>query len=81
MECKLRFAGIHFSPGILAVDAVDKHSDEWLVEKVPRLAKWRWTELRESTPHTLSSSEALAETKLEQGIGDDEAPGFESEGG
>lgn len=46
LECKLRFAGIHFSPGILAVDAVDKHSDEWLVEKVPRLAKWRWTELR-----------------------------------
>lgn len=39
-EIKLKFAGIHSRPGMLAVDAVDKHSAEWLIYKVPQLVKW-----------------------------------------
>lgn len=45
-ESKRKFAGIHFRPGILVVDAVDKHSAEWLVDKAPQLVKWSGKELR-----------------------------------
>lgn len=30
-ECTLKFTGIHLRPGMLVVDAVNKHSAEWLV--------------------------------------------------
>lgn len=45
-SCKLKFAGIHFRPGMLVVDAVDQQSADWLVEKAPHLSKWSGVELR-----------------------------------
>lgn len=45
-ESKLKFVGIHFRTGMLVVDAVDKHSAEWLVDKAPQLVKWSGKELR-----------------------------------
>lgn len=45
-ECKLKFTSIHFRPGMLVVNAVNKNSAEWLVEKVPLLVKSKGIELR-----------------------------------
>lgn len=45
-ECKLKFTSIHFRPGMLVVNVVDKSSAEWLVEKAPQLVKSSGIELR-----------------------------------
>lgn len=45
-ESSLQFAGIHFRPGMLVVDCVDKQTADWLVGKGHQLAKWEGKELR-----------------------------------
>lgn len=40
-QVKLKFEGIHFKSGYLAIDCETKETSEWLKERVPHLSKWK----------------------------------------
>jgi hypothetical protein len=43
--CKIQFGGIHFRPGYVVVDCVNKETSEWLKQRATQLKDWKGVEL------------------------------------